>query len=124
MSDIAHRDLTDCPPHNGDAKWVGACACGWTCDPRASSDYGTFGASRMAHEDYRQHVENVLGVAQAYYQAPVRCMNCGSEHEQGVLIGTRVRESVCIRCGVTNLLPDNEAYRDDEERIKGLRWPL
>jgi hypothetical protein len=87
--------------------WITRCACGWQ---------GTHDQSvTLAEAQYRTHIEESLG-GDAYYSAPVACRNCGSEHEQGVLLGTHVTSNPCARCGTTMLNPNNEAWHDSKVR--------
>lgn len=94
---------------DGRIVWVAACSCGWTSD---EYDGGNHALARRA---YREHVEEVLGV-DAYYQAPVSCRNCSSEHTQGVLMGTQVTSENCTHCGVSMLSPNNDAWHEMKRR--------
>lgn len=113
-----HVNLTEChgrgPKDAREVFWVAACECGWTSDQEHTGD-----GWKRAKLEYRHHVEDALG-AEAYYTAPVSCKNCGSEHTQGILVGTHVYENACQRCGTSMLEPDNEAYNEAQERSK--RW--
>ncbi len=61
-----------------------------------------------SHRHYVEHVEEALG-AGAYYMAGVACRNCGSEHDQKLVIGTDIREGTCTRCGSRGKLRANNA---------------
>lgn len=77
--------------------------CGWV-----SESHGSLGlrGNRLARREYQEHVEAALG-ADAYYNAPVACINCGSQHEQGLLVGTDVWSGTCVLCGASGRLrPD------------------
>lgn len=115
-----HSERHDCSKRGDQTGWQASCECGWEGEWRASLGV-SLQASTLAHDDYRAHVEEALG-AEAYYQAPVACSNCASHHEQGVLVGTRVREATCMRCGVKALVPDNDAAHSENERMA--RWRL
>jgi hypothetical protein len=83
--------------------WRAECECGWVSN---SHDSLGLKGNRLARQEYREHVEAALG-ADAYYNAPVACINCGSQHEQGLLIGTDVWSGTCARCGASGRLrPD------------------
>ena len=110
-----HRETTYCENHDGTVEWVGACACGWQSGQWTPSNRGT----DLAHSEYRQHVEQELGAA-AYITVAVACRNCGSTHEQGILVGTHTMSNACQRCGTTMLQPDNEAWHDSREHSR--RW--
>jgi len=89
-----------------------ACACGWETEPQPNHE-----AVKRA---YCAHVEEALG-AEAYYTAPVKCLICGSEHDQALVIGIGPDESVCERCGVAGRLrPNNEHW--NESQARGMRW--
>lgn len=90
--------------------WITRCACGWVGDHSPTHS--------VAERQYREHVEEALG-ADAYYSAPVACRNCGSEHEQGVLVGTHVTVNPCVRCGTVMLNPSNDAW-DESKPFRGL----
>lgn len=77
--------------------WQATCACGWAGEVRA-------------REDYRAHIEELLGPDGAYLAVDVACRNCGSAHSQPVLVGTRAMDNACVRCGMRMLHPDNEAW--------------
>lgn len=97
--------------------WMSWCDCGWE-----GERYWLHLTSEAAHRarlEYRNHVEDVLG-AEAYYDASVACRNCGSEHVQGVLLGTHVTSGACSRCGTTMLQPRNDTW--DEGRANSHRW--
>lgn len=96
-----------------DRAWHGSCRCGWTSE--TTHDGHPPNAARAAREDYRMHVEQAMGV-DAYYTAPVACRNCGSEHEQGVLLGTYVCSADCIRCGMNMLSPRNDAWNETQRK--------
>lgn len=97
--------------------WVSWCDCGWQGGEWSLSAYGE--AAERARLDYRQHIEETLG-AEGYYTASVGCRNCGSHHEQGVLVGTHVSSASCASCGTRMLQPDNEVW--DESREAGRRY--
>lgn len=97
-------------------EWRGTCACGWSGPWHSES---THVAAAAAREDYRAHVEADLG-AEAYYDAPAGCRNCGSEHVQGVLVGMHVSSTPCVRCGTTMLQPRNDTW--DESRPARTGW--
>lgn len=112
-----HRETTYCENHDGCVEWVGACSCGWQHDEWVSSGRG----ADSSHDAYRKHVEGALG-PDAYLTVPVACRNCGSRHEQGILVGTHTMCNACQRCGTTMLEPDNEAWHDSRENSR--RWML
>jgi hypothetical protein len=94
-------------------QWWGTCSCGWIGERHESDE------AQQATEDYRRHIEEALGPA-AYISAEVSCFNCGSRHEQSILLGTHVSQNTCARCNRGNLRPDNAVSRDaDSWRI---RW--
>lgn len=108
-----HIDETECHMQDGHTVWVAKCACGYSGEPRPAGEHKT------ARRDYRQHVEGELGPL-AYFAAPVACRNCGSRHEQGILMGTHVSSENCAHCGTTMLSPDNSAWKDSKRNQQ--RW--
>lgn len=94
----------------------GRCECGWEGTERSTSD--DFAAHDLAFRDYRAHIEEALG-ASAYYSTTVACRNCGSEHEQGVLIGTHVTSATCSNCGTRMLQPSNDAWDESRSMTRG-----
>lgn len=104
-----HRDTS----RGREVFWCGLCECGWEGAEHSGSH-----AADYARRDYRQHVEEALG-AEAYYTATVGCKNCGSVHEQGVLVGTAVYQNACQRCGTRMLQPSNEIWDEAREHSKG-----
>lgn len=114
-----HREETFCSKNHEELiGWQAACACGWEGEghfriPARDAD--------LAHKDYRNHVEDMLG-AEAYYTAPVGCKNCGSRHSQPILIGTPVYQNGCENCGQKFLQPDNAIW--DESRASAKLWGL
>lgn len=96
--------------------WRGTCACGWEGEWHRES---TLVAADRAQADYLDHVEGALG-PNAYYGASVACRNCGSRHEQPVLVGTHVTSNDCINCGTSMLQPDNETW--DESGRRRINW--
>lgn len=118
-----HADMTGCEHTDRDGKrevfWRARCECGWAGEAHSTSALSE--AAKVAKLNYRAHVEEALG-AQAYYSAPVACKNCGSEHEQGVLIGTHVTSERCTRCGTTMLTPSNDAWNESRENSKRWSW--
>jgi hypothetical protein len=93
------------------SSWIAECDCGWESE-RFPETGGGLKGHRQARRAYREHVESALG-AEAYYLAPVACINCGSEHDQGLLIGTDVWSGSCERCGVGGRLrPNGNAIRE------------
>lgn len=115
-----HQYVDDCQwfGEGDDRKccWQGRCTCGWVGEWH---DQGVPVAPTLAKLDYKCHVEAEMG-AQAYYDAPVGCRNCGSQHEQPVLMGLHVTAQACHRCGTTMLQPNNEVW--DEMRENTKRW--
>jgi hypothetical protein len=105
-----HCDTTACGSIDGRIYWQGGCECGWLGERHGDSP-NTLDNASAAHRDYKTHVEDALG-AEAYYTANVACRNCGSEHEQSILIGTQVTSGKCIRCGTGMLQPSNDAWRE------------
>jgi hypothetical protein len=99
--------------------WTSWCDCGWQGGQHWLHE--TSEAAAKASRDYRVHVEEALG-AEAYYTTSVACRNCGSEHDQGVLIGTHITSSPCARCGTTMLNPRNDAWDESREFSKGWRF--
>jgi hypothetical protein len=87
--------------------WMGRCDCGWMGEWHFES---TPVACALVRKDYQAHVEAELG-AQAYYDAPVGCRNCGSQHDQPVLVGLHVTSQACHRCGTVTTY-----YRKDSMR--------
>ena len=116
-----HEDMTTCR-HDEDENgkrhivWFGKCICGWEGDDHV--DGGLY-SSRPAHQDYVKHVEKELGVL-AYYEAHVKCKNCGSKHSQGVPVGVHITGTTCQQCHTTMLVPDNETWDEETERTKGI----
>jgi hypothetical protein len=92
------------------------CDCGYIGPWRGGE---TLAMHALLRIDYREHAEAALG-ADAYYSAPVACRNCGSEHEQPVLIGTYADSAPCARCGTRMLEPNNDAWHESREQSK--RW--
>jgi len=107
-----HSETREYDAKNG---WRTICVCGWE---------GTWHDARRGtdgcHRDYREHVEDALGAA-AYYDANVACRNCGSEHSQGVVVGTHVTAAACARCGTVMLSPRNEAWDEAQSKFGWLR---
>ena len=110
-----HRETTYCENHDGTVEWVGACVCGWQHGEWVPSSRG----SDSSHAAYRRHVEDALG-PDAYINVAVACKNCGSVHEQGILVGTHTMMNPCVRCGTAMLTPDNEAWH--ESKADSSRW--
>jgi hypothetical protein len=109
------EDWRDIPKPSGAGTVLerrGVCDCGWE-----GPWHATGSSDELAHRDYRQHVEAALG-AGAYYEADVACRNCGSEHRQGVLVGTFVQSAVCSRCAAKMLDPNNDVWREGR-RVRG-----
>lgn len=103
-----HAERIDCE-YVGDVQiWRARCGCGWSGDQHPAQDSQ---AHDFAAREYLEHVEKALG-ANAYYTAPVACKNCGSVHEQGVLVGRQVTSERCVRCGTTMLAPNNDAWNE------------
>ena len=98
------------PTQHGSGELPATCACGWQAD-----DARVFMDER--DEDYRQHVEAMLG-PDAYYSAGAACTNCGHHQTACVLVGRPVRGGHCERCGTSSLVPRNDVA-DDHERSKG-----
>lgn len=86
-----------------------SCACGWKGDPQEDVS--------QAINAYSSHVEEALG-ADAYYNAPVACANCGSEHQQGLIIGTDVWTGTCDRCGVERRLRPNNVWIAQKDVVR------
>jgi hypothetical protein len=85
---------------NEAGSWQSLCDCGWVGE--------MFPDVLASRSDYVKHVEGALG-ADAYYSAPVACTNCGSEHDQELVIGTDVKGGTCTRCGCRGRLVPNNA---------------
>lgn len=95
--------------------WQATCACGWTGEKR--DNYND------PHRDYQEHVFAVVGLEQAYYEAPVRCVNCAFDGPANLLIGTSVWHGTCPRCMASGRLrPNNEAHDEEIERTRGWRF--
>jgi hypothetical protein len=85
-----------------DGGLIACCGCGWCSRPWT----GESGAPR-AINDYHDHVVAQLG-ASAFYSAGVACSNCGSEHDQSLLVGIKVEHATCRECGTQgSLIPSN-----------------
>lgn len=104
------------PDHARRVFWTSWCDCGWE-GPRYWS-HETGEAANRARRDYHLHIEETLG-AEGYYTAAVACRNCGSHHEQGIVVGTHVTSNRCQRCGTTMIQPDNEVWDEGREFSRG-----
>jgi hypothetical protein len=106
-----HSETRECDAVTG---WRTICVCGWEGKWHPAST----GVDRC-HAEYRTHVEEALGV-DAYYETSVACSNCGSEHNQDIVVGTTVSAAMCSRCGIAMLNPNNDAW--DESRANRKMW--
>lgn len=96
--------------------WTSWCDCGWQGNPHWLHE--TSEAAARARRDYNAHIGETMG-AEGFYMAPVGCRNCGSHHEQGIVVGTYVDSNPCERCGTTMLQPDNDVWDESRERSRG-----
>lgn len=99
--------------------WTAWCDCGWQGDRHWLHERSE--AANAARRDYALHISEALG-AEGFYSAAVACKNCGSRHQQGVLIGTPVYSSPCSNCGQTMVMPDNDVWHEETERTKGWQF--
>lgn len=98
-----------------------ACACGWSGEQLTGKEGQSYASTKDVIDDYRAHVEEHLGT-DAYYDAPVKCRNCASVHEQPCLVGLTINFwTACTRCGLRELSPDNEAYNERERWLQQRR---
>ncbi len=98
----------------GMREYQGSCICGWQ-SPVYEPGSNYQGVDR-ARDDYVTHVEEMLGVEDAYLRLAVECMHCGIEQVQAIAVGTTIQETLCSRCGVQNLRPGNEVWRRHTEK--------
>jgi ribosomal protein S27E len=117
---VLHHECGHLDESHGRATfWTAWCDCGWQGErffDRESSE-----AANKARREYAQHINETMG-AEGFYTAAVACRNCGSRHEQGVLVGTPVYSATCSNCGQRMVKPDNEIW--NEETRERSRWPL
>ena len=117
MSLHVHLERTEWRGEGDDRAYVvwAECECGWRGEDHSHDLHRDHDGARR---EYREHVEGELG-ASAYYSCGVQCRNCGSAHEQPVVVGTPVYQARCSRCGQRMLDPRNDAWQESRDAMKG-----